>query len=439
MKILTNLDLAKNQIINGVIQKVSSDPTTKLVEGWIIYNTTDHKFKVYNGQKWVAFTPDGDADITIDTSIDSSSVNTDVAGAKAVYDFVTAQLSDIRSVDNGYVLTVGNNGKVEGIQVDTQVTKDSTNLISSGAIKSYVDSVLTTVDAMKFKGTVSNDGTITSNDDSINGSKLTELTNFKNGWVFKAVTAIPTSVIDTGTPIEAGDMIIVISDAVAYSSNIISVIQSNIDGAVTGPDSALNEAVVLFDGETGKLVKASNITNGQLLELFTRAFSLESADNSPDILLQSSNVEDSSVVKPGQTIKAVLQDTTVTKGKYGDNSGVVNSELDDKDEFSIPEFTVDSKGRITNAQNHKLSLNLKSKANRYDFENPVLTANEDGDCVWTVSLVHTALPMVTLYESATKEVVMTDIKDDAENDQIIITFRNTENIGASTYHATIII
>jgi len=53
MKFLTNLNLAKNQLLNCIIQKVAVDPTTKLAKGWIIFNTTENKLKYYNGNEWV--------------------------------------------------------------------------------------------------------------------------------------------------------------------------------------------------------------------------------------------------------------------------------------------------------------------------------------------------------------------------------------------------
>lgn len=440
MKCLGTLDMVKNQIINGVIQKVTADPTTKLVEGWIIYNETDKKFKVYNGEQWVALgSGSGDgSSVDISTKISSSSTNSTAAGAKAVYDFVTDEISDIRSVSNGDILTIGADGTVQGISVDTEVTEDSENLVSSGAVKTYVDSKMSTVDAMVFMGTVSEDGTISSKDETVDGQKITELTELKNGWTFKAKDDIAATVLGTELPIESGDIIIVVKDATSYSADAISVVQSNIDGVVTGPTEATDEAVALFDGTTGKIIKASDITVTQLLELFEHTIVLESEDNSPDVVLTSSNTDDSTVVKPGQTIKAALTDSGVTAGKYGNNDGVLDNEVDDKDSFVVPEFTVDEKGRVTGAKETTIRLNLESKATRYDFENPKLVADDEGTCTWTIELAHTDMPVITLYEVETREVILADIKDNASEDEVIVYFRNQTEIDAGTYHATII-
>ena len=48
---LTDINLNKNELQNAVIQKVASDPTSGLTEGWIIYNTTDDALKVYSAKQ----------------------------------------------------------------------------------------------------------------------------------------------------------------------------------------------------------------------------------------------------------------------------------------------------------------------------------------------------------------------------------------------------
>jgi len=45
---LTDINLNKNELQNAVIQKVGTDPSAGLTEGYIIYNTAAHQLKVYS-------------------------------------------------------------------------------------------------------------------------------------------------------------------------------------------------------------------------------------------------------------------------------------------------------------------------------------------------------------------------------------------------------
>ncbi len=53
MKILTNLDLVKNQLVNSVVHLLQEQPQTPQ-EGQIYYNTTSHRLFSFNGTSWVA-------------------------------------------------------------------------------------------------------------------------------------------------------------------------------------------------------------------------------------------------------------------------------------------------------------------------------------------------------------------------------------------------
>ena len=169
MKVLSNLDLTKNQLLNSVIQRVSEDPTTKLQAGWLIFNTTESKLKYYNGDAWVTIgsgSGGSGSSIDIDSVITKNSTNLNAAGSKAVYTFVTDQLKDIRAVSGGYVLIVDpSTNKVIGIGVDDTVTENSENLIKSSAVYTAIDNMKSTIDT---KATVYRKTNPTLNADSDN-------------------------------------------------------------------------------------------------------------------------------------------------------------------------------------------------------------------------------------------------------------------------------
>ena len=50
-QILVDINLNKNEIQNGVIQNLASDPSNAIA-GQIYYNTTSNKLKYYNGTTW---------------------------------------------------------------------------------------------------------------------------------------------------------------------------------------------------------------------------------------------------------------------------------------------------------------------------------------------------------------------------------------------------
>jgi hypothetical protein len=75
-----------------------------------------------------------------------------------------------------------------------------------------------------------------------------------------------------GYKCEVGDMIIANKDySAALTSADVDVIQTNIDGAVSGPASATDGAFVLFDGTTGKLIKNSRVNPSSFKQIQSSA------------------------------------------------------------------------------------------------------------------------------------------------------------------------
>lgn len=68
-----------------------------------------------------------------------------------------------------------------------------------------------------------------------------------------------------GPAVEVGDMAICVADGTLTGTHAAvgaswDIIQTNIDGAVTGPTSATGGDIALFNGSTGKIIKAAGLT-----------------------------------------------------------------------------------------------------------------------------------------------------------------------------------
>ena len=127
------------------------------------------------------------------------------------------------------------------------ITKDSVHKLSEKVDASYVENAildkLAANDAMLFKGTISKEGDFPK--------------TFQAGYTYKVSTAGTYY----GQKVEVGDMVIAVKDGnnITTSSSGFTtywtIIQANTDGHVTGPTSATNERIAVFDGTTGKLIK----------------------------------------------------------------------------------------------------------------------------------------------------------------------------------------
>ena len=134
-------------------------------------------------------------------------------------------------------------------------------------IKDYVASVasgsLSGIDCMTFKGTMGTTGTI-ANIPTGDASATPTSQAYKAGDTYKIITAGTYA----GQVCEVGDLIIAIADSsqgqTTANSNHWTVVQTNLDGAVTGPTpvsgETLNNKVAVFDGETGRIIKNSGYT-----------------------------------------------------------------------------------------------------------------------------------------------------------------------------------
>lgn len=97
-KILSSLDLNKNELKNAVIQKGATAPSNP-AEGQVYYNTTDKNFYRYNGTSWVTYQNALDTATVSEVSIDSTPTqsSTNLVTSGGVYAAIQAGGSGLPS------------------------------------------------------------------------------------------------------------------------------------------------------------------------------------------------------------------------------------------------------------------------------------------------------------------------------------------------------
>ena len=109
------------------------------------------------------------------------------------------------------------------------------------ATTAFVMNAFSANDAMLFKGTIGS-----------SGATVTALpATHKKGWTYKVATAGTYA----GQACEANDTIICVTNGTAANDAHWAVVQGNIDGAVTGPASSVNNRIAVFNGTSGKVIK----------------------------------------------------------------------------------------------------------------------------------------------------------------------------------------
>lgn len=152
----------------------------------------------------------------------------------------------------GYIPKFNNTtGVIEnGYSVQTTLASSSTAIPTAAAVIAAIDNKIAAADAMIYKGTLGTNGTVTK----------VPANGYKVGWTYKVITAGTYA----GIKCEVGDMLIAINNGPISGTTVVNadwtVVQANIDGAVTGPASATAGHIAVFDGATGKVIKDGTYT-----------------------------------------------------------------------------------------------------------------------------------------------------------------------------------
>lgn len=145
-----------------------------------------------------------------------------------------------------------------GKTADTDATlaaNSDARIATQKAVKAYADALIAANDAMVYKG-------------ATDCSASPNYPAADAGWTYRVGVAGKIGG-SSGIVVEAGDMFICLVDGTASGNQATvgshwNVIQTNIDGAVIGPASAIDATPAVFDGTSGKLVK--NITFASFLD-----------------------------------------------------------------------------------------------------------------------------------------------------------------------------
>ena len=228
---------------------------------------------------------------------------------------------------------------------------NTTQIATTAFVNAAINSIEALNGAMVYKGAVA-----TSN----------ELpTNAGVGYTYKA--SAPFSI--DGVNVEIGDLIVCSENA--GSDPTWDVFEGNLDGAVTGPASAVDDRIATFNGATGKIIKDSGYTISQL-----RA----SATSTANGLMTSAMVTKLNGIATGankytlpvagSNLGGIKTDYTTSGKNYAvavdsDGSAYVNVPWTDTN-TTYNDATTSSRGLMTSAMVTKLN-GIANNANNYSL------------------------------------------------------------------------
>lgn len=142
--------------------------------------------------------------------------------------------------EEGIIYIVGTTGKIWTGSEWRVVFEDAKPAIQN--LKDYVDGLISNI-VSSAPGIVDADTSLPSK-------------GYKAGQTWR----VAATGVYAGQNCEQGDLIICVSDCSEEASDSdFIVVQANIDGAVTGPESSVDDEIVLFSGISGKLLKGSGV------------------------------------------------------------------------------------------------------------------------------------------------------------------------------------
>jgi hypothetical protein len=142
--------------------------------------------------------------------------------------------------------------KASDLDIDGTLAANSDSKIpSQKAVKTYADQLIAAANAMVYKGVI---------DCSANPNYPAA----DAGWLYRVSVAGKIGGA-SGVNVQVGDMVICLTDGTASGNQATvgaqwNIVQTNIDGAVVGPASSTDNAAVVMDGTSGKIIKGTPVS-----------------------------------------------------------------------------------------------------------------------------------------------------------------------------------
>jgi len=196
---------------------------------------------------------------------------------------------------------------VDGYGVENTLVGGAGNVATAAAILAAINDSIGANDAMVFKGVV--DCHTNPNYPAAN-----------TGDTYKVSVAGKIGGA-SGPSVEIGDMLICTEDDTASGTHATvgikwNVIQQNIDGAVVGPATAIDERIAVFDGVSGKLIKDGGKTIAELLGSLTVVQDIANGPSSPSTANSVVNIGDffSNTPSPAVPVIVSVNGIVIPKG-----------------------------------------------------------------------------------------------------------------------------
>jgi len=224
----------------GLLGAIADGTPTVLAGGTDGYMLVRDDAEV-TGLKWIVVPAEHTQNTDTGTTSDTFEVSSDGSAGSMILSGASAGGNYSTTIRN--VIQAGN------------IVLDLPAVTGTLATEAYADSLFAANDAMLFKGTVGVGGTHEI-------AAFNSLATYLIGWTYRVITAGTIK----GVACEVGDLVMAIVDR-SGSSEVDAdwtVTQTNLDGAVIGPASTTDGYLTLFDGVTGKLIKAGTGAPGTM-------------------------------------------------------------------------------------------------------------------------------------------------------------------------------